>query len=107
MPRFIPKDGELFERIRHHRWEDTPLASWPQSLRTLVSVMLEANQPMFSHRDRQQCRRQRRQRAGDRRLQLRRLGRGDHGDGRPADHSQKMTAAARAMAEKKALGERS
>lgn len=47
---FIPKDGELAGRIRGHRWEKTtlgPLSTWPQSLRTLVSVMLEANQPMF------------------------------------------------------------
>ena len=47
---FIPNDGDLANRIRNHRWEDTPLGpltSWPQSLRTLVSVMLEANQPMF------------------------------------------------------------
>ena len=47
---FIPNGGELANRIRCHRWEETPLGpltSWPQSLRTLVSVMLEANQPMF------------------------------------------------------------
>ncbi|MDN4633999.1 PAS domain S-box protein [Sphingomonas sp. PsM26] len=40
----------MANRIRNHPWEETPLGpltSWPQSLRTLVSVMLEANQPMF------------------------------------------------------------
>ena len=47
---FIPDDGELSNLIRNHPWDETrlgPLTIWPQSLRTLISVMLEANQPMF------------------------------------------------------------
>ena len=34
---FIPRDGELSDRIRHHPWQQTllgPLTSWPPSLRT-------------------------------------------------------------------------
>ena len=47
---FITDDGGLAGRIRDYPWAETPLgpmAAWPQSLQTLVSVMLEANQPMF------------------------------------------------------------
>ena len=38
------------ERIRAHDWAATPLGlpgGWPQPLKTLVAVMLGANQPMF------------------------------------------------------------
>ena len=47
---FIVGESELAERIRAFPWEKTSLgdtAGWPVSLRTLVSVMLGANQPMF------------------------------------------------------------
>jgi PAS domain S-box-containing protein len=47
---FIVGESELAERIRAHHWEDTELGSpesWPESLKTLVSVMLAANQAMY------------------------------------------------------------
>lgn len=42
--------GEMSRRLRDHDWERTPLGAhgtWPAALRTLVSVMLNSNQPMF------------------------------------------------------------
>ena len=47
---FITGDSEMAERIRSYPWRDTDLGNltdWPKALRTLVSVMLGANQPMF------------------------------------------------------------
>lgn len=46
----LPQRGEMAERIRDHRWEQTALGgleTWPQALQTLVGVMLAAGQPMF------------------------------------------------------------
>src|SRR5688572_18872887 len=40
--------GEMGEHIRVHDWEATPLGSlqsWPQSLRTLVDLMLNSRHP--------------------------------------------------------------
>ncbi|MFC1455422.1 HWE histidine kinase domain-containing protein [Microvirga arabica] len=40
--------GEIRRRIRAHDWAATPigpLSSWPQSLRTIVDLMIEARQP--------------------------------------------------------------
>lgn len=48
---FISGDSELAHRIRACDWQASPLGAaeyWPQSLKTLVGVMLEANQPMFT-----------------------------------------------------------
>ena len=48
---FIVGESELARRIRSHPWETTelgPPAFWPEALKTLVGVMLEANQPMFT-----------------------------------------------------------
>ena len=42
--------GEMAERLRAHPWTETPLGpmqSWPQPLKTLLDLMLAANQPMF------------------------------------------------------------
>jgi len=47
---FIVGQSELAQHIRAFPWHDTEigeLATWPEALRTLVSVMLESNQPMF------------------------------------------------------------
>ncbi len=47
---FLPLVGEMAKRIRSADWSSTPLgrlADWPQPLRTLVALMLEAKQPMF------------------------------------------------------------
>ena len=47
---FLQGDGDMGARIRAHDWAATPIgapAGWPQPLRTLVGVMLTANQPMF------------------------------------------------------------
>jgi len=47
---FIAGAGEMAARMRDFRWADTPLGDldrWPQSLRTLVALMLASNQPMF------------------------------------------------------------
>ena len=47
---FIAGHSQMADQIRAHDWGATELgeaASWPESLKTLVSVMLEANQPMF------------------------------------------------------------
>jgi signal transduction histidine kinase len=42
--------GEMGARMRAHGWAGTPLgapAAWPQSLKTLVGLMLASTQPMF------------------------------------------------------------
>lgn len=47
---FIVGDSEMAGRIRAFPWAGTSLgepAAWPVALKTLVSVMLGANQPMF------------------------------------------------------------
>ncbi|MBS0446773.1 MAG: response regulator [Proteobacteria bacterium] len=48
---FIVGESELARRIRAYPWDDTELGAletWPESLKTLVSVMLAANQPMYT-----------------------------------------------------------
>ena len=50
MMSFIGSASELAGRIRDYPWRHTELgdpAEWPEALKTLVSVMLGANQPMF------------------------------------------------------------
>jgi PAS domain S-box-containing protein len=50
MLRFMAGDNELAKRMQSHPWHDTDLGDpveWPEALKTLVSVMLGANQPMF------------------------------------------------------------
>jgi len=45
---FLSGDGEMADLIRGHDWARSPLgdvAAWPQSLKTLVDVMLHGNQP--------------------------------------------------------------
>jgi len=42
--------GEMAERIRNHDWAATPLGpieTWPQSLRTVIDLMLNARQPTY------------------------------------------------------------
>jgi hypothetical protein len=42
--------GEMGERIRAFDWSETslgPLEAWPQSLKTVVQVMLSSRYPMF------------------------------------------------------------
>ena len=51
MMRFLDGGGDMGARIRAHEWGASPLGApdaWPQSLATLVSVMLGATQPMFT-----------------------------------------------------------
>ena len=48
---FIVGESELARRIRAHPWAETELGppdTWPDSLKTLVSVMLAANQQMYT-----------------------------------------------------------
>ncbi len=48
---FLVGGGEMGALIRAHDWEASPLGSpdaWPHALRTLVGVMLGAQQPMFA-----------------------------------------------------------
>jgi PAS domain S-box-containing protein len=50
MLRFMAGKGELAKRMHSYPWHETDLGSpveWPGALKTLVSVMLGANQPMF------------------------------------------------------------
>ncbi|RYE98921.1 MAG: PAS domain S-box protein, partial [Oxalobacteraceae bacterium] len=50
MLRFMAGETELAERIRTYAWDKTDLgdpSGWPEALKTLVSVVLGANQPMF------------------------------------------------------------
>lgn len=47
---FLSDGGQAGAVIREYDWATTPLgppAAWPQPLKTLVSTMLAANQPMF------------------------------------------------------------
>ena len=49
-PTFLNGGGEMGAKMRSHAWLATPLGapdSWPQSLKTLVGVMLGSSQPMF------------------------------------------------------------
>ena len=49
-PAFLAGDGDMRRRVGSHGWQATPLgtiASWPQSLRTVAGLMLQARQPMF------------------------------------------------------------
>ncbi len=49
-PAFLTGGGEVGAMIRSHDWADTPIgrpADWPESLQTLVGVMIAARQPMF------------------------------------------------------------
>src|SRR5215831_8714804 len=46
---FVVGESELAGRIRAHAWDEPELGppeAWPESLKTLVSVMLAANQPV-------------------------------------------------------------
>ena len=47
---FLREGGEMGACMRRFAWHATPLgepAGWPQSLKTAVSLMLRARQPMF------------------------------------------------------------
>ena len=47
---FLAAGGEMGARMRDHDWSTSPLGaphSWPQSLRSLVGLMLGSSQPMF------------------------------------------------------------
>ena len=47
---FLREGGEMGASMRRFAWHATPLgepAAWPQSLKTAVSLMLRARQPMF------------------------------------------------------------
>ncbi|WP_227027851.1 PAS domain S-box protein [Corallococcus soli] len=47
---FLAGGGELGERMRRLDWSSTPLpppSAWPQSLRTMVRLLLDATTPMF------------------------------------------------------------
>ncbi|WP_260597532.1 hybrid sensor histidine kinase/response regulator [Sphingomonas endolithica] len=47
---FLADGGQMGAAIRAYDWAETPLsvpAEWPTPLKTLVSVLLSANQPMF------------------------------------------------------------
>ncbi|MGI4939217.1 MAG: PAS domain-containing protein, partial [Janthinobacterium lividum] len=49
-PAFLIGDGEVGALIRSHGWANTPIgqpSDWPESLQTLVGVMIAARQPMF------------------------------------------------------------
>ncbi|MGE0058850.1 MAG: ATP-binding protein [Dehalococcoidia bacterium] len=46
----FPGSGEMAQLMRSHDWASTPLGpvdSWPESLRTLIHVMLTTRHPMF------------------------------------------------------------
>ncbi|MYM31343.1 response regulator [Duganella sp. CY15W] len=50
IPRFLIAPGELGAMISAHDWAGTPLgpiAEWPHSLKTVVSLMLNSPQPMW------------------------------------------------------------
>jgi PAS domain S-box-containing protein len=54
---FLAGGGATGDLIRQHDWRATPLGDpllWPQPLKTIVSVMLAANQPMFAAWGREQ-----------------------------------------------------
>jgi PAS domain S-box-containing protein len=47
---FLNGTSDMAQRVRAFDWAATPLgppAGWPEALKTLVGVMLDANQPMF------------------------------------------------------------
>src|SRR4051812_11687433 len=47
---FLAGGGEMGERIRSRDWSQTPLGpveSWPQSLKTIVRIMLTSHQPIW------------------------------------------------------------
>jgi PAS domain S-box-containing protein len=47
---FLSGGGEMGERIRSHNWSETslgPIESWPQSLRTSLSLILTSYYPLF------------------------------------------------------------
>ena len=49
-PAFLTGGGEVGAIIRCHDWVNTPIgrpADWPESLQTLVGVMIAARQPVF------------------------------------------------------------
>jgi PAS domain S-box-containing protein len=48
--RFLAGGGEMGKRLRAMDWQGTAIGSpdaWPEALRTLVSLMLASNQPMY------------------------------------------------------------
>lgn len=48
--RFLVDGGEMGQRVREHDWARSPLGTpdtWPQSLQTVVSLVLGSNQAMF------------------------------------------------------------
>lgn len=50
MPAWLHGDGTMAACIRAHDWAATPLGpveTWPQTLRTAVSLMLGAAQPVY------------------------------------------------------------
>lgn len=50
VPYFLSDGGETGALLRSHNWSDSPLGppeAWPQPLKTLIGVLLTANQPMF------------------------------------------------------------
>ncbi|MYM24907.1 response regulator [Duganella sp. FT135W] len=50
IPRFLTAPGEMGARIWAHDWASTPLgpiAMWPHSLKTVISLMLNSPQPMW------------------------------------------------------------
>lgn len=49
-PGFLNDGGEMGARMRGHDWSQSPLgpiAGWPESLRTVVNLMLDSRFPMF------------------------------------------------------------
>ena len=47
---FVAGGGNMAAHLRAHEWRASPLGApegWPQSLKTLVSLILAASQPMF------------------------------------------------------------
>lgn len=47
---FLGGGGVMGERVRSFDWTATPLGPpgrWPSALKTIVSVLLASNQPMF------------------------------------------------------------
>ncbi|HEX5539256.1 MAG TPA: PAS domain-containing protein, partial [Methylophilaceae bacterium] len=50
LKRIFPGDSEMAQRMRAFDWSKTaagPVATWPQSLRTAISISLRARYPMF------------------------------------------------------------
>src|SRR5690349_8165878 len=49
-PAFLQEGGETGALMRSIDWDSTPMgpvAGWPQSLKTAISLLLRARQPMF------------------------------------------------------------